>query len=205
MKWLHFTPWGHAKTRRRQPTTNRRREIQRRLRPIQEWRSLWGAWRGPQPKEVAIVKPVKGRKRRHRGRKPAAGRREEPKELTWSDCGPRKKLAATCRKASSCTTVARHKRKLFKKIRTLGNCGPRSKLTTARIKMTRHARVAWRRENFVRKDWTRNQAEQETPKRREETVERPGTQQWHKGPRPKTAATQENGNIGPRHKMATAS
>jgi hypothetical protein len=35
----------------------------------------------------------------------------------------------------------------------------------AGIKITCHARVAWPRENFVRKDWTRNQAEQETPKR----------------------------------------
>jgi hypothetical protein len=33
-------------------------------------------------KEDTIVKPIKGRKKRHRGRKPAAGRRGEPKELT---------------------------------------------------------------------------------------------------------------------------
>jgi hypothetical protein len=32
--------------------------------------------------------------------------------------------------------------------------------------MTRHARVAWPRENFVRKDWSRNHAEQETLERR---------------------------------------
>jgi hypothetical protein len=46
-----------------------------------------------------------------------------------------------------------------------GKYGPWKRLTTAGIKMTSHARVAWPRENFVRKDWTRNQAEQETPKR----------------------------------------
>jgi hypothetical protein len=34
------------------------------------------------PKEDAVVKPVKGRKKRYRGRKQAAGRRGEPKELT---------------------------------------------------------------------------------------------------------------------------
>jgi hypothetical protein len=34
------------------------------------------------PKEFAIVKPVKGRKKRHKGRKHAVGRRGEPKELT---------------------------------------------------------------------------------------------------------------------------
>jgi hypothetical protein len=67
------------------------------------------------PKEDAIVKPVKGRKKRHRGRKLAAGRHGEPKELTRSDCGSGRKLAAACRKVSSCATVAWQKRNLFKK------------------------------------------------------------------------------------------
>jgi hypothetical protein len=116
-------------------------------------------------KEDAVVKPVKGRKKRHRGRRPAAGRRGEPKELTRSDCGYGKKLAAACRKVSSCATVAWRKRNLFRKNSTQGKYGPRKRLTAAGIKMTRHERVAWPRENFVRKDWTRNQAEQETPKR----------------------------------------
>jgi hypothetical protein len=53
------------------------------------------------PKENAIVKQVKGRKKRHRGRKPAAGRCGEPKELTLSVCGSGKKLAAACRKVSA--------------------------------------------------------------------------------------------------------
>jgi hypothetical protein len=34
------------------------------------------------------------------------------------------------------------------------------------MRTTRRARVAWRRGNFVRKDWTRNQAEQGIPKPR---------------------------------------
>jgi hypothetical protein len=33
-------------------------------------------------------------KKQHRGRHLAAGRRREPKELTWGDCGSRRKLAA---------------------------------------------------------------------------------------------------------------
>jgi hypothetical protein len=107
------------------------------------------------------VKPVKGWKKWHRGRKLAAGRCGEPKELTRGDCGSGKKMAAACRRVSSCATVAWRKRNLFKIIGTQGNCGPWSKLTTARIKMTRHARVSWRRENFMRKDWTRNRTEQE--------------------------------------------
>jgi hypothetical protein len=57
-------------------------------------------------KEDDVVKPVKGWKKRRRGRKPAAGRRGETKELTRSDCGSGKKLAAACRKVSSCATVA---------------------------------------------------------------------------------------------------
>jgi hypothetical protein len=104
------------------------------------------------PKEDTVVKPVKGWKKRHRGRKPAARRRGEPIELLRSDCGSGKKLAASCRKVSGCATVAWHKRNLFKIIGTHGNCEPRSKLTATEIKMIRHARVAWRRKNFVRND-----------------------------------------------------
>jgi hypothetical protein len=39
------------------------------------------------PKADAIVKPVRGQKKRHRGRKQAAGRHGEPKELTRGVCG----------------------------------------------------------------------------------------------------------------------
>jgi hypothetical protein len=113
-------------------------------------------------KEDAVVKPVKGRKKRHRGRKPAAGRRGEPKELTRGDCGYGRKLAAVCRKVSSFATVARHRKNAVRKIGTQGNCGTRSKLTAAGIKMTHHARVAWRRENFARKDCTRAKDERAT-------------------------------------------
>jgi hypothetical protein len=45
------------------------------------------------PKEGAAVKSVKGLKKRHRGRKLAAGRSGEPKELT-RDGGSRRKLTA---------------------------------------------------------------------------------------------------------------
>jgi hypothetical protein len=37
------------------------------------------------PDEDAVVKPVKGRKKRHRGKRQAAGRRGKPKELTRRD------------------------------------------------------------------------------------------------------------------------
>jgi hypothetical protein len=39
-------------------------------------------------------------------------------------------------------------------------------LTAAGIKMTRHARVAWRRENYVRKDWTTDKVEREARRAR---------------------------------------
>jgi hypothetical protein len=83
------------------------------------------------PKEEAVVKQVKGRKKRRRGRKPVAGRYGEPKELTRSDCGSGKKLAAACRKASSCATVAWRKRNLLRRIGTQENCGPHKILTAA--------------------------------------------------------------------------
>jgi hypothetical protein len=59
------------------------------------------------PKEKVIVKPVKGRKKRHRGRKSAAGRRGEPKELTQGNCGPRKRLTASGIRTTPCAKVAR--------------------------------------------------------------------------------------------------
>jgi hypothetical protein len=52
------------------------------------------------PKEDAVVKQVKGRKKQHRGRKPAAGRRGKPKEITRGDCGSGRKLVAACRRVS---------------------------------------------------------------------------------------------------------
>jgi hypothetical protein len=58
------------------------------------------------PNEDAVVKPVKGWKRRHRGKKEAAERCKEPEELTRGISGSRRKLAATCRKVSHHTTVA---------------------------------------------------------------------------------------------------
>jgi hypothetical protein len=92
------------------------------------------------PREDTMVIPVRGRKRRHRGRKEAAGRHREPKELTRGDCGSRKKLAATCRKASHRATVAWHKRDVFRKSWTRGNCGLRKEVTAFRKNVTRCAR-----------------------------------------------------------------
>jgi hypothetical protein len=50
--------------------------------------------------EDVVVRPVKGLKKRHRGRKLTAGRRGETKKLTRGNCGSRRKLAAACRKVS---------------------------------------------------------------------------------------------------------
>jgi hypothetical protein len=82
------------------------------------------------PEEGAIEKTVQGRKRRHRGRKQAAGRRAEPKELTRGDCGSRRKLAAACRKVSRRAGVAWCKINVFRKILTQGNCEPRHELAS---------------------------------------------------------------------------
>jgi hypothetical protein len=66
--------------------------------------------------EDAIVKPVKGRNRSHKGKKQAAGQHGEPKKLTQGDCGSQMKLGAPCRKVSHHATVAWFKRKIFRKI-----------------------------------------------------------------------------------------
>jgi hypothetical protein len=92
------------------------------------------------PREDAMAIPVRGRKRRHRGRKQAAGRRGEPKELIRGDRGSRKKLAAVCRKASRRAKVAWLKRNVFRKSRTCGYCGLRKEVAASRKKGTRCAR-----------------------------------------------------------------
>jgi hypothetical protein len=60
--------------------------------------------------------------------------------------------------------------------RIQAGCESRKRLTVAGRRMTHCAGVAWLRRNVVRKDWTRNQAERGTPKRRED-----GERLW-KGP-----------------------
>jgi hypothetical protein len=89
------------------------------------------------PREDAAIMPVEGRKTRHRGRKQAAGRHVEPKELNRGICGSRKKLAAAFRKMSRRATVAWRKRNVFRKILTHGNCGLRKEVTAAGMKVTR--------------------------------------------------------------------
>jgi hypothetical protein len=56
----------------------------------------------------------------------------------------------------------------FRRTGTQEICGRCKELAIARMRTTRRARVAWGRENFVRKDWGRNQAEQEIKKRRKD-------------------------------------
>jgi hypothetical protein len=74
------------------------------------------------PVEDAVVKPVNGRKKRHRGKKQAAERCEEPEQHTRGTCATRRKLAAACRKVSQRATGARRRREAFKKDRTQDGC-----------------------------------------------------------------------------------
>jgi hypothetical protein len=111
------------------------------------------------PKEDAVVKPVEGQNRRHRGRKQIARRRGEPKELNRGICGSRKKLAAACRKVSRRATVAWRKRNILRKSWTQRNCGLRKEVAAAGIKVTRRPGVARRKRNFVREDSTRGNSE----------------------------------------------
>jgi chromosome segregation ATPase len=91
------------------------------------------------PREDAVVIPVRGRKRRHRGQKQAAGRHGEPKEFNRGVCGSRKKLAAACRKASRRATVALRKRNVFRKSWTHRNCGLRKEVTASRKKVAQRS------------------------------------------------------------------
>jgi hypothetical protein len=112
------------------------------------------------PNVDAVVKPVKGRKKRQRGKKQAAERRKEPKELTRGICRSRMKLAAACRKVYRRATVAWRKRIIFGKSSTQRNCGQRKEVSTAGIKITRCA-------GHRHMDKKKDNAKQETPKRTE--------------------------------------
>jgi hypothetical protein len=90
------------------------------------------------PEEDAILKQVKGQKKRHRGRKRATGQCREPKEVIRGDHGSRRKLAAACRMVSRHATVAWPEIKVFRKILTHGNCGPRKEVTAVRMKVTHY-------------------------------------------------------------------
>jgi hypothetical protein len=54
-------------------------------------------------------------------------------------------------------TVAWPKRKLFRKTGTLEKWGWRKELAVTGMRTTRRARVAWCKDNFIRKDCARNQ------------------------------------------------
>jgi hypothetical protein len=66
------------------------------------------------PREHAAVKPVGGLRKWHRGRNLAAERRHKPKEWNRGNCGSRKKLAATTRRAG----VARRQGDVVRKNQT---------------------------------------------------------------------------------------
>jgi hypothetical protein len=74
------------------------------------------------PIEDAVLKPVKGWKRRHRGKKQIAERCKEPEELTRGFCGSRRKLAASCRKVTHRATVAQCRRDAFMNDLTQDGC-----------------------------------------------------------------------------------
>jgi hypothetical protein len=115
------------------------------------------------PVEDAVVKPVNGRKKRHKGKKQC----EEPEELTRGICGSRRKLAAACRKVSRRATVARPRRDVFKNGRTQDVCQRR--LAAARRERSHRAEVA--RKMIFR------QADKKMPRR--VTVARPSVRKKH--------------------------
>jgi hypothetical protein len=120
------------------------------------------------PKEDAEVMPVGGLRKRCRDRNLAAGRHQKPNRRIQATCESRRILIVACKKITRHATVAWSKRNVLRKIVTQGNYGPRKTLTVTGRKTTSRATGAWHSENIVRKDCTREQAKQETQKRRKE-------------------------------------
>jgi hypothetical protein len=90
--------------------------------------------------EDVVVGPVKGLKKRRRGRKQTVRRRREHKKLNRGNYGSREKLAAAWRKVSRRATVAWLKRNLFRS-GTQEFCGQRKELTAAGIRKVPCAQV----------------------------------------------------------------
>jgi hypothetical protein len=151
------------------------------------------------PKEDAIVKPVKGRKKRHSGQKLAAWQHGESKELTRGDCESQRKLAATCRNVSCRAGVAQRKINFFRKIQTWGYCESWKRVTATRIKMTQSVKMAWRRghdhdrynQGIVAEETWKGQMEnrrRKCPQCNNGITDRDLRQQANKEPRHKTTA-----------------
>jgi hypothetical protein len=79
------------------------------------------------PQEGAVVEPVKGRKKPHRGRKLTLGRRGEQKELTQEICGSRKELADAGRKMTRRVEVARREGNFVREYSTRENVATKTR------------------------------------------------------------------------------
>jgi hypothetical protein len=91
---------------------------------------------------------------------------------------------------------------------TRGDCGSRRKLAAAFRKVSRPCSSGMTQENCRQERCDQEPGGMWSPaktERHEETVEVPGLQQWHKLPRPESAATRQPTNKGPRGQMATIS
>jgi hypothetical protein len=76
---------------------------------------------------------------------------------------------------------------------TRGDCGSRRKLAAAYMKVSRRARMAWRKRNIVMNNWTRDKVERGSRRvrRLRKTADAPGRQNRNKGPGRQTAALSE--------------
>jgi hypothetical protein len=105
------------------------------------------------PMGEATVMPVGEPRKRRRVRNLATGRHQKMEERTRGYCGPRRKLAAACRKVSCHAKVAWRKRNLIRKIRIQACSESQKELALARREMMHHAKVARsRRHNRKRYD-----------------------------------------------------
>jgi hypothetical protein len=108
------------------------------------------------PKEGAAVMLVRGPRKRHMDRNPAAGCNGQPKERTQG-CGSRKKATIANRKVSRHAAAARRRRDAFGEELTQGTCGSwRKELATTGRGMTHRPDMARHRGDFIRKCRTGN-------------------------------------------------
>jgi hypothetical protein len=116
-------------------------------------------------REEAAITPVKGLRKRHRVRKPIAGRRKEPKRLIQGYYGSRRKATVAGKRTYHHAPVAWLKRNLFRRNGTPEICGQRKDLTATGIRKIPCAQVVRRKrrshvgpsvKHRTRNNWTRN-------------------------------------------------
>jgi hypothetical protein len=158
------------------------------------------------PKGEAAVMPVGEPRKRRRVCNLAAERRQKTRERAQGYSESRRKSAAACRKVFRRAKVAWRKINFIRKIQIQASRESRKELAVARRDdaSCKRAIAQGTRSQEIRPGQCSIENSERTDVQNE-TFERPGMQQWNGGSRPKTEATRQQADKGPRRQTAAVS